>query len=116
MDPHTQLALFHLILIAPVFIYVGIAREQVPDSLFFSLGGLGVVIGLYHCYKAYIKIKAGKSPWINYIHIFLVSPLLIILGIYRKNANRKYFEMLLMLGFSAAGYHGLSVIRAIMSR
>ena len=116
MDAHLQLAIFHLLIITPLFIYVGIAREQVPDALFSTLGGLGVVIAGYHSYRAYEKIKDGKSPWVNYIHIFLVAPLLIILGLHGKTANRKYFEMLLLLGFSALGYHALSIIREILSR
>ena len=113
---HTQLALFHVLLIVPLFIYVGLAREQVPEAVFYTLAGLGVVIGGYHAYRAYTKIAAGKSPWVNYIHIFLVAPLLIILGLNGKTSNRKYFEMLLMLGFAAGGYHALSVIRDTISQ
>jgi hypothetical protein len=116
MDIHLQLAIFHVLLIAPLFIYVGLAREQVPDAVFYTMGGLGVAIAGYHGFKAYTKIMAGQSPWINYIHIFLVAPLLIILGLYGKTANRKYFELLLMLGFSAFGYHSLSIIREIIAR
>lgn len=116
MDHHLQLALFHALIIAPLFIYVGLAREQVPDAVFYSLGCIGLAIFGYHAFKAYTKIMAGQSPWVNYIHIFVVVPLLIVLGLYRKTANRKYFEMLLMVGFAALGYHSLTVMREIMSR
>jgi hypothetical protein len=98
MDHHFQIALFHVIIVAPLFLYVGLAREQTPDAVFYTLGGIGAFILLFHIYKAYEKIKEGKSPWINYIHIFLVAPLLIVLGYNRKTTNRKYFEMLLILG------------------
>jgi hypothetical protein len=116
MDIHVQLAIFHLLFVVPLFLYVGLAREQTPDWVFYLLGGLGAFMILYHGYKAYTKLKDGKSPWINYIHIFLVAPPLIILGINKKTADRKYFEMLLMLGFAAGGYHALSIIRDILSR
>jgi hypothetical protein len=116
MDVHMQLAIFHAFIIAPFFIYVGIFREQVPDAVFYTLGGLGIVIAGYHALKAYEKIKDGKSPWVNYIHIFLIAPLLIILGLNGKTTSRKYFEMLLLLGFSAFGYHTLSIIREMLSR
>jgi len=116
MDHHLQLALFHVLIIAPLFIYVGLAREQTPDAVFYTMGGLGLVIAGYHAYKAYTKLTAGHSPWVNYIHIFLIAPLLIILGLYRKTANRKYFEMLLMLGFAGFGYHALSIIRETIAR
>jgi hypothetical protein len=49
---------------------------------------------------------AGKSAWVNYIHIFLVGPLLIYIGHTGKHTERKYYEMLLMLGFASIGYHG----------
>jgi hypothetical protein len=116
MDHHLQLALFHVLIIAPLFIYVGLAREQTPDAVFYSMGAIGLVIAIYHGYRAYTKLMAGQSPWINYIHIFAVAPLLIILGLYRKTANRKYFEILLMLGFAAFGYHSLTVMRETISR
>jgi hypothetical protein len=116
MDHHFQLALFHALIIAPLFIYVGLAREQVPDTVFYALGAVGLVIAGYHGFKAYTKILAGQSPWVNYIHIFVIAPLLIILGIYQKTANRKYFEILLMVGFAGFGYHSLTMMREIMSR
>lgn len=116
MDIHIQLAIFHLVFVVPLFLYVGLAREQTPDSVFYLLGALGAFMILYHSYKAYIKIKDGKSPWINYIHIFLVAPPLLILGFNKKTTDRRYFEMLLMLGFAAGGYHALSIIRDMLSR
>lgn len=116
VNNHTYLALFHVLFVSPLFIYVGIAREQVPEAVFYTLGGLGGVMGLYQIYKAYEKIKAGQSAWINFIHIFLVAPLLLILGVLGKTTSRKYFEMLLLLGFAAFGYHTLSIIRDMMSR
>jgi len=116
MDSHFQLAIFHALIVSPLFIYVGLAREQVPDAVFYALGSLGVFIAVYHTYRAYEKIKDGKSPWVNYIHIFLVAPLLIVLGYNKKTTNRKYFEMLLLLGFASGGYHTLSIIRDMLSR
>jgi hypothetical protein len=115
-DKHTILALFHVLFVSPLFLYVGLSREQTPEPVFYTLGGLGIFMGLYQIYKAYEKIMAGQSAWINFIHIFLVAPLMIILGYLGKSASRKYFEMLLLLGFAALGYHTLSIIRDIISR
>jgi hypothetical protein len=71
---------------------------------------LGIIIIIYHSYKAYIKLKAGKNPWVNWIHILLVGPLLIYIGYNNKNTPRLYYELLLMLGFAAIGYHGYYMI------
>ena len=116
MDHHLQIALFHVIIISPLFLYIGLSREAVPEPLFYTVGALGLVIAAYHAFKAYTKIVAGQSPWVNLIHIFLVAPLLIILGIYGKSTSRKFFEMLLILGFASLGYHALSIIRATAAR
>jgi len=110
------LSLLHLLVIVPFLLYVGLMREQLPETLYKGIFGLGAFVLIYQIYKAYLKIVDGKSPWINYIHIFLLAPLLLIIGYYGKNTNRKYFEMLLMCAFAAGGYHALSMIRETASR
>ena len=49
---------------------------------------------------------AGKSAWVNYFHVLIVGPLLVYIGYKGLETSRKYFEMLLMLGMAAIGYHG----------
>lgn len=103
--------LAHLLAIGPLFVYVGLQRETIPDAVFNGLGVLGLIVLFYHSYKAYLKLKDGQSAWVNWIHILLVAPLLLILAYLKKDANRRYFEMMLLLGFAAIGYHGLYLIR-----
>jgi len=104
----------HSLAIGPFFVYVGIQRENTPEPIFTVLGILGLVILFYHSYLAYTKLKEGKSAWVNWIHILLVAPLLLILGYLKKDASRRYFEMLMLLGFAAIGYHGLYLIREMI--
>ena len=103
--------LIHLAVIAPLFIYVGMNRDQVHDYVFYALGLIGAIVLVYHAYRAYLKLTSGQSAWVNWIHILFVAPLLLLLGYLKKDANRRYFEMLLMLGFAAFGYHGFYVVR-----
>ena len=111
---HLQKNIFHVAIVAPLLIFVGVYRDKTPDWLFNLLGLFGAAVLLYHSYRAYEKLKDGQSAWVNWIHILLVAPLLLIMGYLKKDANRRYFEMLLLLGFSALGYHGLYLIREIM--
>jgi len=111
---YVALHLFHLLFVGPLFLYVGIERENIPETLFTGLGILGLIVLFYQSYKAYLKLKDGQSAWINWIHILLVAPLLLIIGYLKKDTNRRYFEMLLLLGFAAIGYHGLYLIRDMM--
>ena len=103
--------LFHMLGVGPLFLYIGLARENVPEHVFNLLGLIGFAILGYHTYLAYNKLKENKSAWVNWIHIFLVAPLLILLAYLKKDASRRYFEMLLILGFAALGYHGLYLMR-----
>lgn len=114
MDPHTVLALIHLIVIVPFLLYIGLARDKVPDSVFKGVFGLGLIVLFYQSYKAYTKIVGGKSAWVNYVHMFLIAPLLLIIGHYGKTTSRKYFEMLLLAAFAAGGYHGLTMAKTVI--
>lgn len=111
---HAALSAFHALLVGPGLLYVGFSPESVPDSVYTGLLVGGIFILGYHAYRAYEKLKDNKSAWVNWIHIFLVAPLLMIVGYHKKEASRRYFEMLMMLGFAAVGYHGLYLIREMM--
>ena len=98
--------LFHIIIVGSLFLYVGIKNTSIPSVFYPILLALGIIIVLYHTFKAYKKLKDGKNPWVNYIHIFIVGPLLIYIGLNREKTQRFWFEILLMLGFASIGYHG----------
>jgi hypothetical protein len=111
---HLVLNAAHAVVIGPALLYIGLFPENVPDYAYTALMILGAGILIYHAYKAYYKLKDGRSAWINWIHIFLVAPLLMIVGYMKKETNRRFLEMLLLLGFAATGYHGLYLIRETM--
>lgn len=106
MELRTYVHLFHILIVGSLFLYVGINRTSIPTIMYPILLGLGVIIIFYHSYKTYNYMKLGKSYWVNLIHILLVGPLLIYIGYNREKTARLYFELLLMLGFAAIGYHG----------
>lgn len=114
MIDHTTLNWFHVLFVAPLLIYVGFVRNGVPDFVFWALGLLAAGMLVYHGFQAYKKLTDGKSAWVNWIHIFLIVPLFAILARYKKEASRRYFEMALMLGITALGYHGVYLMREIM--
>jgi hypothetical protein len=111
MSGDHKLYIFHVVFVAPLFIYVGLARNNVPEFIFTMMGALAAGIFFYHAYRAFIKIREGKSAWVNWIHIFFIVPLLLLLARYKKEASHRYFEMLLLLGFAAFGYNGMNLFR-----
>ncbi len=111
MDSHRLTYIFHLVFVAPLFLWVGLQRDAVPEFVYVILGVLAAGIAMYHGYAAYTKLAAGKSAWVNWIHLGLVVPLLAYIAYTKKETPRRFFELLLLLGFSAAGYHGLYLFR-----
>lgn len=107
---HIFVHLFHILFVGSLFLYVGINGVKIPAFIFPLLMYLGIIIILYHIYKAYLKISDGKSAWVNYIHIFLFGPLLIIIGLNGVETSRKYFELLIMAGMASIGYHGYYLV------
>jgi hypothetical protein len=106
MNPESLVHLFHILIVGSLFLYVGIERTNIPSFMFPLLLGLGVIVILYHMFKVYTYMKQGRGYWVNLIHILLVGPLLVYIGYNGEKTARLYFELLLMLGFAAIGYHG----------
>lgn len=111
---HILLSAFHVLFVAPFFLYVAFLRGQLVPWIFTVLLSLGGFILVYHAYKAMIKWQA-KSPsvWINLIHILAVAPMMIYIGAKGYDTPRWAYEVLAMFGFAALGYHLYSMIMTI---
>jgi hypothetical protein len=107
---HVFVHIFHILFVGGLFLYVGINGVKIPAFIFPLLMYLGIIIIVYHSYKAYLKISIDKSAWINWLHIFLIGPLLIIIGLNGVDTSRKYFELLMMAGMTSIGYHGYYLV------
>lgn len=114
LDAHFWLAIIHIILVVPLFLYVGFTRANVPNWLYMTLFSLGIVILVYHGFKFIIRLKnrSGYS-WVNALHILTVAPLLIYIGYNKKDTPRFAYELLLMLAFAAGGYHVFSLVKML---
>ena len=51
MDPHLLIAVFHLALVVPFFLFVGFQRAATPDWAYTTLFALGVLLLAYHGFK-----------------------------------------------------------------
>ena len=114
MDVHVLLALFHIFLVAPLFLFVAISRSNSPELLYKFLMGLGVFLFIYHGYKAFFKyMKSSSSLWVNLIHILFVAPLLFYVGYNGKDTPRPAYEIMALTGFAALGYHLYSLVISV---
>ncbi len=105
---------FHILIVAPLLLYIATKRDETPAWMFVLLGIMAATIAMYHGYKAYSKWMTGApGAWINYIHLFLVVPLLAYIAAWREGTPRRFFEMLMMLAFAALGYHGYYMVTEV---
>jgi hypothetical protein len=88
--------------------YVGLVGKNLPSFMFPLLIVLAIGVLGYHIYKAVMK---PVHAWANYIHIFLVVPLFLLIGYYGKDISPSYYEYSLMLGFASLGYHSYYLLK-----
>jgi hypothetical protein len=117
MASHIPINLFHILVVAPFFLYVAFVRGQLVPWIFNVLLGLGAIVLFYHLFASYKK-WAAQSPslWVNLIHVIAVAPLLIFIGVKGYDTPRWAFEILAMLAFATVGYHLYSMILELNER
>jgi hypothetical protein len=116
MDKHFIIALFHIFLVVPLFLGVGFLKYNVPLWVYWLLLGLGLIILVYHGRMMLKRWMMNSSYlWVNMIHFFLIAPLLIYIGYKQKETLRFAYELLLISGFGALGYHLFSVVKTIQT-
>ena len=104
------LHLVHIFLISTLFIYVGIFKTSIPKWFYSLLLVLGIILIPYQAYKAFKYYLNGKNYyWYNLMHIFLIGPLLIWIGIKKEKTSSYAFNFLLMFGFASLGFHAYSL-------
>jgi hypothetical protein len=108
-------AIFHIVAVVPLFLYVGFSRAATVDWVYTLMFALGIIILGYHSFKAILKyMNKSMGIWVNLIHIFIIAPLILWIGYNGKKTMRPFYEMLLMVGFAALGYHLYNL--AVMSQ
>lgn len=113
MDKHFVLALFHILIIVPFLLYVGMYRASTHPWAYRALLVIGVILLLYHGSKLVSRlIMRSDYAYINAIHV-LVAPLLLYIGYHRQETPRAAYELLLMLAFGALGYHTFSLVKIL---
>ena len=112
MSELTIIHLAHILIFSSLLFYVGIMGVKMPSFMFPLLIIIGLGVLGYHIYKA---MSMPKYAWANYIHIFLVAPLLVLIGFYGKETSYVFFQYCLMLAFASFGYHAYSIAKENMA-
>lgn len=115
-DYHFILSFFHIAIVVTVFLFVGFKRSSTPQWIYNALLFIGCIIFVFHGYKAIIRLRVNSDYlWINMLHVLIIAPIIIFIGYHKTNTPRFAYELLLLLGFAALGYHMFSLINLLHS-
>lgn len=112
-DIHMILSLFHLVLVVPLFLFIGYQRSDTPRWVYLSLLSIGAVIMLYHGVRLFQRYGRSTLVWVNALHVLLIGPLLCYMGWYGRDTPRWAYEVILILGFGAGGYHLFQLVKGL---
>lgn len=113
-DTHFWLAIIHILFVVPLFLYIGFVRANTPQWLYLALFAMGAIILVYHGLRLIVRLKNRSGyAWVNALHVAIVAPLLLFIGYHKKDTPRYAYELLLMLGFAAGGYHTFSLVKQL---
>lgn len=114
IDIHFLLSVFHLLIIAPLFLFVGFQRAATPRWLYTVLLSLGILIGVYHGWRGLVRWQARSArTWVNLFHVLAVAPLLTYIGYLGEGTPRAAYELLMILTWGLVGYHVFNLVRLL---
>ena len=109
--------LIHLVIIGSFLLYVGIVKTNMPSFMYTVLLIISISIVVAHGYFAITGYNNPKNAlWVNLFHIFIIAPVMFMIGLNGAKTPRYYFQFILMLGFAAIGYHGYYLVKEVIQR
>ena len=106
MDAFFLIVVLHVVVIVPFLLWVGFNRAATPEWAYNVLFGSGLLILVYHSYKALPRVLVGSmDAWKNLIHVLIAAPLFLWIGYNGKKTERPAYDMLLVAAFGAFGFH-----------
>jgi hypothetical protein len=102
------ISLFHIFIVAPLLIYVGV-KQNLSHTFYQFLYYLGISIILFHLFKSLKKIP--RIAYINYLHVLLFGPLLVYIGYNERNTPLIMYDMVEFIGVLALFYHLIKLSR-----
>lgn len=102
MDYWTLVNYTHILISAPLFIYIGYRDGDVQPWLYTLSLFVGATVLLYHAYLAFKNYKSGNSMYIvNLFHVFVIAPLLIYVGLKKQETTYPIPTLMFILGIGA---------------
>lgn len=111
MNIHIIISILYITLFVPLLLYVGFQRAATPEWVYNILYGLGLTLFVYSGYTTIVGLYAKSSSlWVSLLHLVLIAPLLLWVGYNSKKTERPFYELFLIAGFGALGYHIKNIV------
>ena len=53
MQDYSYIYWMHILFVGPLFIYLGLMKQNTPDAVYYFILALGFIVIAYHSYKLY---------------------------------------------------------------
>lgn len=100
-----SVTLFHLAMVVPVLLYVGINKQNSSQSMYYALLFLGVALLFYHLLNYITNYKKGTPTSIFLFHLIAIMPIIMYIGYYQNQVTGPFYYYMLIAIAAVAGYY-----------
>ena len=97
--------LLFILIFGCLFLYIGLKRSNMSKDMFKQLFLFGIILIIYFFMKAFSNSEPGESNTTNFIYLFIIAPLIVIIGIKGSSTSSGYFNILAICAFFIIIYH-----------
>ena len=101
-----KINLIHILLVAVLFLYVGIKGKYTPHALYYVLLVLGILLVIGHTYFLFKRPQYRKFLYV--IHVCIIAPLLFALFYYKDDSPEWMYTVMNVFGVLVLLYHGFT--------
>jgi hypothetical protein len=97
--------LLYILIFGCLFLYIGLKRNNMSKNNFKLLFLFGIFLVIYFFMKAFAISEPGESNTTNFIYLFIIAPLIVLIGIKGSKTSNGYFNILAICAFFIIIYH-----------
>ena len=109
MQPRQVINLFHVLFVAPLLYYISLIRGNAGVNFYHFLTIIGFGVIFYHLYR----LSQRGLNLVNLLHVLVVGPFLIHLGLSQGTCNPECFRIAFWLSLGVLTFHMSRFIRII---
>ena len=97
--------LLYIFIFGCLFLYIGLKRNSISKDIFDKLFLFGIILIIYFFIKIFVDSEPGESNTTNFIYLFIIAPLLLLISIKGSSTSAGYFNILAICAFFIIIYH-----------